>query len=95
MNTATGSVIILIAWGITIALVFNLLGGPFVEDRMCTSTCFGMLYWGAIVLAVVGTLISLMQAVKSNKTLINVGAFLLGLLLCASLFGVMVIGNLS
>ena len=94
MNTATGSVIVLIAWGVTIALVYNLLGGPFEEQRMCTTTCFTMLYWGAIVLAVIGTLISLVQAVKSSQTLINIGAFLLGLLLCAKLFGVMVIGTL-
>ena len=94
MNTATGSVIILIAWGITIALVYNLLGGPF-DNRMCESTCFGILYWGAVLLAVVGTLVSLMQAIKSDKTLINVGASLLGLLLCAKLFGVMVIGIMA
>ena len=94
MNTATGSVIILIAWGITIALVYNLLGGPF-DGRMCESTCFSVLYWGAVVLAVAGTIVSLMQAIKSDKTLINIVAFLLGLLLCAKLFGVMVIGTMT
>ncbi|MEM7304150.1 MAG: hypothetical protein AAF372_01340 [Pseudomonadota bacterium] len=94
MNTATGSIIVLIAWGMTIALVYSLLNGPFNEQTMCETTCFGVLYWGAIVLAVVGTLISLVQAVKSDKTIINIGAFLLGLFLCAKLFGVMVIGTM-
>ena len=95
MNTATGSIIILVAWGFTIALVYSMLGGPFEEQQMCQTTCFGILYWSAIVLAVVGTLISLTQAIKSDKTLINVAAFLLGLLLCAKLFGVMVIGTMA
>ena len=95
MNSATGSIIVLIAWGATIALVYSMLGGPFEDQRMCQTTCFGMLYWGAIALAVIGTLVSLAQAVKSDKTLINIGASLLGLLLCAKLFGVMVIGTMT
>ena len=85
----------LVAWGITIALVYNMLGGPFEDQRMCQTTCFGMLYWGAIALAVIGTLISLTQVFKSGKTLINIGMSLLGLLLCAKLFGVMVIGTIA
>ena len=62
MNSATGSIIVLIAWGVTIALVYSMLGGPFEDQRMCQTTCFGMLYWGAIALAVIGTLVSLAQA---------------------------------
>ena len=94
MNTVTANTLVLLGWGITIALVYSLLSGPF-DGRLCESTCFGMLYWGALVLAVFGTLLSLMQAIKPNSGLFSKVGLLLGLFLTAKLVGVMVIGTMS
>ncbi len=94
MNTVTANTIVLIAWGLTAALVYNLLNGPF-DGRMCESVCFSMMYWGALVLAVVGTLLCITQCFKSESGWFSKIGVLLGLLLCAKLIGVMVIGNLT
>ena len=94
MNTVTANTLVLLGWGITIALVYSLLSGPF-DGRMCESTCFSMLYWGALVLAVFGTLLSLMQAFKPNSGIFSKIGLLLGLFLIAKLVGVMVIGTMA
>ena len=92
MNTATANALVLLAWGITIALVYSLLMGPF-DGRMCESTCFSMLYWGALVVAIVGTLLSLKQCCfNPDAGLFSTLGLLLGLGVSAILIGVMVIG---
>lgn len=94
MNTVTANTLILLGWGITAAMVYSLLSGPF-DGRMCESTCFSMLYWGALVLAVLGTLLSLMQVFKPNSGIFSKLGLLFGLLLTAKLIGVMVIGSMG
>ena len=94
MNTFTANTLVLVGWGITAALVYSLLSGPF-DGRMCESTCFSMLYWGALVLAVLGTLLSLVQAFKPNSGIFSKLGLLFGLLLTAKLVGVMVIGSMG
>ncbi|MFK7795376.1 MAG: hypothetical protein AB8B89_08510 [Gammaproteobacteria bacterium] len=94
MNTVTANTLVLIGWGMTVALVYSLLSGPF-DGRMCESTCFNMLYWGALVLAVLGTLLSLMQVFKPESGIFSKISLLLGLFLCAKLIGVMVIGTMA
>ena len=94
MNTVTANTLVLLGWGITAAMVYSLLSGPF-DGRMCESTCFSMLYWGALVLAVCGTLLSLMQAFKPNSGIFSKLVLLFGLLLTAILIGVMVIGSMG
>ncbi len=94
MNTVTANTLVLLGWGITVALVYSLLSGPF-DGRMCESTCFSMLYWGALVLAVLGTLLSLMQVFKPNSGMFSKLGVILGLFLCAKLIGVMVIGTMT
>ena len=92
MNTVTANTLVLIGWGMMAALVYSLLSGPF-DDRMCESTCFSMLYWGALILAVLGTLLSLMQVFKPNSGIFSKIGLALGLFLTAKLVGIMVIGN--
>jgi hypothetical protein len=94
MNTVTANTLVLLGWGITVALVYSLLSGPF-DGRLCESTCFSMLYWGALVLAVLGTLLSLMQVFKPNSGMFSKLGLILGLFLCAKLIGVMVIGTMT
>ena len=94
MNTVTANTLVLVGWGMTVALVYSLLSGPF-DGRMCESTCFSMLYWGALVLAVLGTLLSLMQVFKPDSGIFSKLGLLLGLFLCAKLIGVMVIGTMA
>ncbi len=92
MNTVTANALVLIGWGMMVALVYSLLSGPF-DGRVCESTCFSMLYRGALVLAVLGTLLSLMQAFKPNSGIFSKIGLILGLFLTAKLIGIMVIGN--
>ena len=95
MNTATANALVLLAWVITGVLTYSLLSGPFT-GRMCESTCFNMLYWGALVVAIVGTLLSLKQCCfNPNAGLFSKLSLLLGLGVSAILIGVMVIGMLS
>ena len=94
MNTVTANTLVLLGWGMTAALVYSLLSGPF-DGRMCESTCFSMLYWGALIIAVFGTLLSLVQAFKANSGIFSKLGVLLGLFLCAKLIGVMVIGTMT
>ena len=94
MNTVTANTLVLLGWGVTVALVYSLLSGPF-DGRMCESTCFSMLYWGALVLAVLGTLLSLMQAFKPNSGMFSIIGVIFGLLLTGTLVGVMVIGSMG
>ena len=91
MNTVTANVIVLLAWAAAVALVYNLLSGPF-DGRMCESVCFSIVYNITLVLAVTGTLLSLAQILKANAGIVSKLAFLLGLLLTGMLMGVMVIG---
>lgn len=93
-NTITANTLVLLGWGVTIALVYSLLSGPF-DGRMCESTCFNMLFWGALVLAVFGTLLSIVQAAKSGSSIFSKLGVILGLFLCAKLIGVMVIGSMA
>tara|TARA_R110002096_G_scaffold421587_1_gene627430 strand:+ start:3574 stop:3861 length:288 start_codon:yes stop_codon:yes gene_type:complete len=94
MNTVTANTLILLGWGITVALVYSLLSGPF-DGRVCESTCFSMLYWAALVLAVLGTLLSIVQAFKPDSGIFSKLGILLGFFLCAKLIGVMVIGTMT
>ena len=94
MNTVTSNTIVLLAWGLTVALVYSLLSGPF-DGRMCESLCFNMLYWAALVLAVIGTLLCITQCFKSSSGIFSKLGVILGLFLCAKLIGVMVIGSMS
>lgn len=94
MNTITANTLVLLGWGVTVALVYSLLSGPF-DNRMCESTCFGMLYWGALLFAVLGTLLSLMQTFKPSSGIFSKIGLILGLLLTAKLVGVMVIGSMG
>ena len=94
MNTVTANTLVLIAWGLAAALVYSLLSGPF-DDRMCETVCFGLLYWGALILAVIGTLLCITQSFKSGSGWVTKIGALLGLLLCAKLIGIMVIGNFT
>ncbi len=94
MNTVTANAFVLIGWGVTVALVYSLLSGPF-NGRMCETICFNMLYWAALVLAVLGTILSLMQAMKPASGIFSKIGLLLGLLLTLKLAGVMVIGMMA
>lgn len=93
MNTVTANGLVVLGWGITAFLVYSLLSGPF-DGRVCESTCFAMLYWGALVLTVLGTLLSLVQSMKPASGVCSKLAMLFGLILSAALIGVMVIGNM-
>lgn len=94
MNTVTANGLVIFGWGLTVYLVYNLLSGPF-DGRICETTCFSMLYWGALVLAVLGTLLSAMQAFKAGSSIFSTLSLLLGLALTAALSGVMIIGMMS
>lgn len=94
MNTVTANSLVIIGWGMTAFLVYSLLSGPFT-GRMCESTCFSMLYWGALVIAVLGTLLSAMQAFKPDSGIFSKLGLILGLFLTAKLAGVMIIGMMS
>ena len=94
MNTTTANTLVILGWGIAAVMVYNLLSGPF-DGRMCESVCFNMLYWGALVLAVCGTLLSLIQCCKSGSGIFSKIGLILGFFLCAKLIGVMVIGSLA
>lgn len=95
MNTVTANSLVIIGWAMTTFLVYSLLSGPFTDDRICETTCFSMLYWGALVIAVLGTLLSAMQAFKANAGIFSKLSLLLGFLLSAKLIGVMVIGVMA
>ena len=64
MNTATANIVIVIAWGLTIALVSQILGGTFESGRSCQTTCVSVMYYGSIALALIGSALSFMQARK-------------------------------
>ncbi len=92
MNTVTANALVLISWAAVVALVFAMLSGPF-DGRTCETTCFSLLYWGALVLAIVGTLLSLKQCCFNPESgLFSKIGLLLGLGVSAILIGVMVIG---
>ncbi len=88
------NVIVLFGWGVTVALVINLLGGTF-DERTCQSVCVNMMYWGALVLAVVGLVFGIKNCCKTGAGIINVIFVLLALALLAILVGIMVIGMLT
>lgn len=94
MNTVSANALVLLGWTVTVVLVYSLLSGPF-DGRMCESACFNMLYWGALVLAVLGTLLSLVQCFKSDSGIFSKLGLILGLFLTAKLVGVMVIGLIT
>ena len=45
-----------VSWGLTVALVFNLLGGPF-EARSCQTGCMQSLALASFIVAVAGVLV--------------------------------------
>lgn len=94
MNTVTANGLVIFGWGVAAFMVYSLLSGPF-DGRMCESTCFSMLYWGALVLAVLGTILSFVQSLKPDSGIFSKLSLLLGLILSMSLIGVMVIGMAS
>ena len=94
MNTVSANALVILGWGVTAFLVYSLLSGPF-DGRMCESTCFSMLYWAALVLAVLGTILSFIQSIKPNSGVFSKIALLLSLILSAKLIGVMVIGTMA
>jgi len=94
MNTVTANGLVIFGWGVATFLVYSLLSGPF-DGRMCESTCFSMLYWGALVLAILGTILSFVQTIKPNSGIFSKISLLLGLLLSMKLIAVMVIGTTS
>jgi len=94
MNTVTANSLVIIGWSMAAFLVYSLLSGPFT-NRMCETTCFGMLYWGTLVIAILGTLLSAMQAFKPDSGFFSKIGLLLGLFLTAKLAGVMVIGIMT
>ena len=94
MNTVSANALVLLGWAVTVALVYSLLSGPF-DGRMCESVCFNMLYWGALVLAVLGTLLSLIQCFKADSGIFSKLGLILGLFLTAKLVGVMLIGSMT
>ena len=92
MNTVTANALILIAWAAVVALVYSMLSGPF-DGRTCETTCFNLLYWGALGLGIVGTLLSLKQCCfNPEASAFSKIGLLLGLGVSAILIGVMVIG---
>jgi len=94
MNTVTANGLIVLGWGLSVYLVYSMLLGPF-DGRLCESTCFGMLYWGALLLALLGTILGVVQIIKRESGLASKIVMLLGLLLSIMLAGVMVIGTLT
>lgn len=94
MNTATANIVILIAWGLTIALVAQILGGTFESGRSCQTTCVSVMYYSSIALALIGSALSFMQACKPQSGIIIKLSFLAGLGLLGILFGIMFIGML-
>ena len=94
MNTVSANALVILGWGVTAFLVYSLLSGPF-DGRMCETTCFSMLYWAALVLAVLGTILSFIQSIKPGSGVFSKIALLLSLLLSAKLIGVMVIGTMA
>ena len=95
MNTASANIIILVAWGLTIALTSQLLGGTFESGRSCQTSCVSMMYYGSIALAFIGTGLSFMQARKPGSSILTKLFLLAGLGLIAILIGVMLIGTLT
>ena len=94
MNTVTANGLVIFGWAVAAFLVYSLLSGPF-DGRMCETTCFNMLYWGALVLAVLGTILSFVQSIKPDSGIFSKISLLFGLLLSAKLIGVMVIGIIA
>ena len=94
MNTVTANGLVIFGWGVAAFLVYSLLSGPF-DGRACETLCFNMLYWAALVLAVLGTLLSFVQSIKPDSGLFSKVSLLFGLILSAKLIGVMVIGVIS
>ena len=41
-------------WGLTIALVYQLLSGTFADGRSCQTACVQTIYWSAFVTTVAG-----------------------------------------
>lgn len=94
MTTTTANALIIIAWAMTVALITNLLGGVF-DGRQCQTLCFGLLYWGALAVAVIGVLVGLRQLISVDTGWLTKILFLLGLVLVMKLTGIMVIGTLT
>ena len=95
MNTITANALVLAAWAAVVALVYAMLSGPF-DGRTCESTCFSLLYWGALIVAIIGTLLSLKQCCfNPDSGVFSKIGLLLGLGVSALLIGVMVIGLMS
>ena len=85
----------LATWGLTVALVSQLLGGTFEQGRACQSDCVWALYWSAFVITVAGCATGAWQFLKSNDAkpplmFISVGAMFL---LLAIFITTMVIGE--
>lgn len=57
VKTWSSSVLAALAWGVTVALVYNMLSGTF-ETRTCQTACVQALYWSALALAVAGALVA-------------------------------------
>ena len=94
MNSITSNIVIVLGWVLTIALTYNLLGGTF-DARSCQSICVNVMYWGALVLAVVGVALAIKQCCKSGPGWFSMISVLAALALLAVLVGVMVIGVLT
>ncbi len=94
MNNITSSVIIVLGWALTITLIYNLLSGTF-DTRSCQSICVNVMYWGVLVLAVVGVALGIKQCCRSGSGWFSALSFLAALALLAILIGVMVIGMLT
>ena len=56
----------LVAWGLTMILVSQLLGGTFEQGRSCKSDCVWALYWVAFVITVTGCAAGVWQFLKNN-----------------------------
>ena len=71
----------LAAWGLTVALVMQLLGGTF-DTRNCQSDCVWAIYWVVFVVTVVGCAFGSWRVLKADgdksvPTIISVGALFL------------------
>lgn len=95
MNSTTANFLVIIAWAMTVYMAMNLLGGNFQDGRTCQSLCVNMLYWSALVVAVVGVILSLTQVFAGKAGWLSKIVLLLGLLLIMKLTGIMVIGTMT
>ena len=91
MKNVISSVLVLSAWAVTLYLANNLFAGNFDSSMSCQTDCRKTLYWSAIGLALPGTLLAIVNIIRSRDSLLAKANLVLGFGLISILFGIMLI----